>query len=697
MLRTAKWTIGVAVVDGLILLLLAWLVPGFWLAGVWAAVAMAVVGLGVGALLWPAMYRAAARLHALVFPVLAFAVTGGAVVITAALVNLVDPDSVSIASFRTALVVAMLLTVANTVGAVLFGLDDQRMYDRFVTSQIRHMVATGERSDIPGVVFVEIDGLAEPIMRRAIADGYMPTAKRWLESGSHLLRTWEPDLSSQTSASQAGILLGSNEGIPAFRWWDKPAGTLMVSSKVSTARALEARLSTGRGLLVGGASRWNVFSGDAADALGTYSRIGQDGSGGQRGYFAYLSNPYSVARTATLFVTDVVRELVEATRQVVAGARPRIRRGVRYAFIRAGTTVLLQEAAAFMLTADMYRGVPVVYTTFFGYDEVAHHSGIDRIDAMKVLRSIDRVLAHLERIAADAPRPYHLVVLSDHGQSQGATFRQRYGKTLARLVDELCQTPRGVGAVGSGDEGLAGINTALAEAIQRDTRAMRLARRLMRNRTSEGQLALGPDQREAGAAAASAMHERDIVVVASGNLGLISFPRVAERMTLEQIAEAFPGLVPGLASHPGIGFVMVRSAADGAVVLGRDGIYFLDDDHVAGQNPLSSFGANAARHLARTDGFANAPDILVMSMTDTVTGEVAAFEELVGSHGGLGGPQTEPFVLYPASLPAGPDGQIVGAAALHRVLKTWVPAAGDDAGVEAGIVQRPAAAPSPSA
>jgi hypothetical protein len=75
--------------------------------------------------------------------------------------------------------------------------------------------------------------------------------------------------------------------------------------------------------------------------------------------------------------------------------------------------------------------------------------------------------------------------------------------------------------------------------------------------------------------------------------------------------------------------------------------------------------------LKRTDGFPNAPDILVMSLYRPETGEVAAFEELVGSHGGLGGPQTHPFVLYPVMLPIDP-GPIVGAAALHTQLKTWV-------------------------
>jgi hypothetical protein len=77
------------------------------------------------------------------------------------------------------------------------------------------------------------------------------------------------------------------------------------------------------------------------------------------------------------------------------------------------------------------------------------------------------------------------------------------------------------------------------------------------------------------------------------------------------------------------------------------------------------------QHLRRTDSFPDVPDVLVNSMYDPRTGEVAAFEELVGSHGGLGGYQTQPFLLYPAWLEA-PSSQIVGAAGVYAVLKGWI-------------------------
>jgi hypothetical protein len=289
-----------------------------------------------------------------------------------------------------------------------------------------------------------------------------------------------------------------------------------------------------------------------------------------------------------------------------------------------------------------------------------------------VLRKLDRLFAHLERAARAAPRPYRLVVLSDHGQSMGATFKQRYGKTLGELVDELIAEDYRVAAPLPADEGVGNINAALTEAIQSDSRTARLVRRTLQSRVKAGEVAIGTADSELEQDASAEALAHDVIVLASGNLGLLSFTQWRERMTYEQIADTFPGLVPGLINHPGISFILVHGEADGGLVIGPGGVRYLDHDYAAGVDPLAAFDPNAARHLKRTDSFATAPDILVISMVDHATGEVAAFEELVGCHGGLGGPQTHPFVLYPADLPRDPTQPIVGAAGLHAVLKGWV-------------------------
>jgi hypothetical protein len=164
--------------------------------------------------------------------------------------------------------------------------------------------------------------------------------------------------------------------------------------------------------------------------------------------------------------------------------------------------------------------------------------------------------------------------------------------------------------------------------------------------------------------------ETTVIALASGNLGLISFTQWDHRMSLEEIDEAFPEVVPGLVAHEGVGFAMIRSEKDGAVVIGENGRYYLEDDRIEGENPLALFGPRAAQHLRRTDSFPNCPDILVNSYYDPEKNEGCAFEELIGFHGGLGGTQTQPFLLHPAELKV--DGELVGAADVYKTCKGWL-------------------------
>lgn len=647
------------------LALLAWLLPGFSFGDPDSVVATALLMTGAQTLAWPTIYRLAGLIHPLLFPIVTFLLVGVVVIVASDLQDGMGLGKVHVDGLPTAVLVAVGLTGGSTLLGAFFSLQDEDAFDWFVTRPLLHAYAGSPRSTDPGTMFLEIDGLAAPVLRRAIAEGYLPTFARWLDEGSHRLVQWEPDLSSQTSASQAGILLGHNDDIPAFRWYDKETRRIVLSSRMGTARDLERTLSSGDGLLVGGASRWNVFSGDAADSICTFSTVGVRGRGRTERYLAYFTNPYTLPRAVGLFTGDIVRERWQAWRQVRRGERPRIHRGLVYALVRAATTTVMQEAAIFMLLGDMARGVPVAYTTFFAYDEVAHHSGIDRPDAFKTLAKLDEAFSRLERAAARAARPYHLVVLSDHGQSMGATFSQRAGESLAQLVRRSVAEDASVTADLRPRENLGRVGVALDEVIRVDHRLGRLLQRALRRHTVDGNLTLDRDD-------PTAAHETDVVVLASGSLGLISFPGETGRLTHERIVATYPDLLPALVGHEAIAFVMVRSESRGALAIGASGSHAVETGRVEGEDPLTDYGPHAAAHLRRTDSFANAPDILVMGRYDPATDEVPAFEELVGSHGGLGGAQTQPFVLHPAELDPG-DAPIVGAVALHRVLVGWTP------------------------
>jgi hypothetical protein len=164
--------------------------------------------------------------------------------------------------------------------------------------------------------------------------------------------------------------------------------------------------------------------------------------------------------------------------------------------------------------------------------------------------------------------------------------------------------------------------------------------------------------------------DRDVVVLGSGNLGLVYLMEERRRLTLEEIDDRHPDLLPALRRHPHVGWLLVRSSAAGPVVLGAKGARYLRDDRVEGEDPLAPFSPTAPRHLLRSDGFEHVADIMVGSFYDPVLEEGCAFEELISFHGGLGGPQTRPFILHPSRLPL-PEPPLVGAAAVHEVLSSW--------------------------
>ena len=551
------------------------------------------------------------------------------------------PEYITVDSFGDAFLAAIIMAGISIVLQVVLGVNDDDQYSLRVTRRVARRQGVEAHTDVPGIVYLEIDGLAAPVLRRAMRDGNAPNMARWVAEEGYELAEWEPDLSSQTGASQAGILLGSNEDIPAFRWVEKETGTLKTCSAPADCAEIERRLATGKGLLTaGGASRGNLLSGEAEEVILTVSRVEAE-KGPNPGYRAFFANGFNVSRALALFFWEVMLEWTAAVRAARRDVRPRGHRGGAYPLIRAGMCVIVRDLVVFGILSDMMRGRPAVYATFASYDEVAHHSGLERADTLEALRKLDQQFGRIERARRYAPRPYEIVVLSDHGQTQGATFKQRNGYGLADLVSRSLSGGTAT-ALATGDENDAMVGHAVKEAT-----------------------GTARDDEPKGAVLG-----RDVVVLASGNLGLVYLLEEPRRMTLEEIEERHPDLLPALREHPHIGFVLVRSSAQGPVVLGAQGTHNLADGRVLGDDPLATFSPNAARHLARTDGFPHAPDILVNSFYDPQLDEGCAFEELISFHGGLGGTQTRPFVLHPASLPA-PDEPIVGAASVHSLLAGW--------------------------
>ena len=630
-------------------LLLSWALTA---ASLWVAAAILpgvdIVGTG-GAFLVAAVV---AVLNALLPPLLAalrlpFMLALGFLLILVAnafvlkLASDVLENTFAVDNFGWALLAALLVAAVSVVLEVIFGTNDDDTYTLRVVQRIARRQGGAERTDVPGIIYLEIDGLALPVLRRAMRDGNASNMARWLAEDTHGLTEWETDLSSQTGASQAGILLGSNDDIPAFRWVDKESGMLTACSAPDDCAQIERDRATGIGLLVdGGASRGNLLSGEAEEVILTVSRMEAE-KHANPGYRAFFANGFNVTRALVLFGWEVLLEWTAALRAIRRDVHPRGHRGGIYPFMRGAMCVIVRDLIVYGVLTDMMRGRPAVYATFSSYDEVAHHSGLERADTLEALRKLDQQFGRIDRARRYAPRPYEIVVLSDHGQTQGATFKQRNGYGLDELVERSLEHGT-VKEVAGGDEQDSMVGLAVGEAT-------------------------GKEQSKSSKKDVS---DQQVVVLGSGTLGLISLMEEPRRLTLEELDERHPRLIPTLRAHPHIGWLLVRSSERGPVALGSAGAHYLAEGTVEGEDPLAMFSANAPRHLLRTDGFPHVADIMVGSFYDPDLEEGCAFEELISFHGGLGGPQTQPFILYPVVLPR-PDGAIVGAERVHGVLAGW--------------------------
>jgi hypothetical protein len=351
-------------------------------------------------------------------------------------------------------------------------------------------------------------------------------------------------------------------------------------------------------------------------------------------------NVFYVTRTLVLFGWEVILEWTSALRAKRRDVRPRGHRGGIYPFMRGALCVFVRDLIVSGVLTDMMRGRPAVYATFSSYDEVAHHSGLERADTTEALRKLDDHFAEIERACRYAPRPYEIVVLSDHGQTQGATFKQRNGYGLDELV-ERSLSQGDVAGIAGGDEQNSMVGLAVSEATGKKPKRPK-----------------------------NDVSDRDVVVLGSGNLGLVYLMEERRRLTLEEIEERHPKLIPALREHPHVGWLLVRSSKDGAVALGAGGAHYLADGRIEGEDPLAPFSPTAPSHLLRTDGFQHVGDIMVGSFYDPELDEGCAFEELICFHGGIGGPQTRPFILHPAHLEVPPD-PVIGAASVHGILASW--------------------------
>jgi len=592
--------------------------------------------------------------------------------------------SVVIVNLHDALLASLVMTSIATPVVSLLGLDEAYpLYQILLFRLGRRWWSRPTRPVRAGLLILQIDGLSYRSLVHVLQQGRLPTLTALLARRTHRVHRWFCGLPSNTPAVQAGFFYGDRFDVPGYRWFDRATQAYRVVSRPEDARILEDRVAAGRaGLLAGGSAINTLLSGGAQKRLLTVTAMGAASSDARRGERAdinlFLLSPNAYTHAVFAAAWDWVAGFALGLAGLLRRGRPRLRRlPVRMAQGGA-VNAFLRSVSFFLIRQDIARGVPVIYSNYVAYDDVAHVTAPTSPAAQAALAAFDRNLRQLRRFARrSSPLAYEVLVLSDHGHTPSIPFRLLYGRTLGEVLADLAgQTVSEEAVAGPEAFYLDSLLTELELGQPRRRWTVRrgrgaeagLRRRSLRNAPTWRRRLTFDSPPAARENAAPGAPPPELAVSVSGCLAHVYVKGRREPLVLEEVMACYPGLVPSLAAHPGIGFVAAMREFGDAVAIGRDGVRNLITGQVAGRlDPLASYGDTQAlaQELAQLLSYPSSGDLVINGAWLADSEQVVVLEEQLSSHGGLGGPQTEPFVILPASWRTRP-GDLCSPEALHR-------------------------------
>ncbi len=504
-----------------------------------------------------------------------------------------------------------------------------------------------------GFVGIQIDGLAFSFLRQALDRGYLPHLERYLRRG-HKLAEYHAGLPSTTPAAQATIFYGNDHGIPAFRWFEKATGQVISCNDLDHVQLFREKLFRGeKGVLAGGSSYSNILDGGAARSIFTVSSPHPQTLFGRLGGMRFLLIMlFSPLRTCRMFFASILEFWANRKDEWYhrRGAKWRTHEGL-FPMVRIFCNVILRELQTFGVISDVYTGVPRIYTTYSGYDEIAHHFGPASWPALKNLQYIDRRIGEIIR-AMDhvAGADYLLVILSDHGQTPGYPFENRFGATLGDAVSGFLQENQ-TASISSGPMEVSSAQIdLLQDALDSNThtwrqRLYRHTKRYVQSRIR----ALVPETLKIDP-------EGGVVITYSSSLAHLYITGSSERLSWQAVEEAQPLLLRFLQRHKGIGFVVARgNSAEEVCIFHAKGRLDLEPGlrtKQADREFLRPYGIPEylVEELYRFGCGNLCGDLILFGALDEEG--IACFDDQIGGHGSVGGEQSRPFFILPIGHPA---------------------------------------------
>ncbi len=333
----------------------------------------------------------------------------------------------------------------------------RRARRRFSRSEwaIRHLGLTPSHgtSEKPGLLLIQVDGLARSQLEKALDQGRMPFLRHLIRRNGYELHTFYPGLPSTTPAVQAELFYGARSTVPAFCFLDRRQQSLSIMFTPACAKEREAACAAkATGLLEGGSSWSNIYTGGAGQAESHFC-IATNGLGDMwrtgkiRNIFVFslLQLPALLRILALLAV-----EFGAAWRAALRGIRHGRRPGLEFSMILSRVFIAtgLRELIRIGGKVDVARGLPIVHVNFVGYDEHAHRRGPGSRFALRSLRAIDRAIKGLWREAQKSTRrDYSVWIYSDHGQEHARSFALEFPGGVERIVREIYDAVRATAPV----------------------------------------------------------------------------------------------------------------------------------------------------------------------------------------------------------------------------------------------------------
>lgn len=480
--------------------------------------------------------------------------------------------------------------------------------------------ARTESTAEPGILLIQIDGLALVQLKQALARGKMPFLQGLLQNQQYRLDSLYSGLPSSTPAVQAELFYGVPTAIPAIRYLSRQTGDDCLMLNPLQVKQFIGELKRGHsGLLQNGSSYSNIYVGGASNARYCIENLEPKNLINQQRPFEtvwiFLQHLGKVLRIIGLSLVESVVALIDLWKGLLQ--KQHIFKEIKFVPTRIWLCVILREFIRFWVKRDIFKGVPIICANFVGYDEHAHRRSPGSAFAHWSLAGIDGVLRDIHHKANQSKRrSYRLLIYSDHGQEAVVPYMTETGRSLSEGIRQAFA-----------DSDLALYDVVWTEEKLGAASFFRRGRKLIRTvrKTGGGKPARG----------------EQIVVTALGPLGHIYLPSRPSSGAMADMAR-------NLVDTARIPLVIYRQAEGSLLAVNSAGSWPLPEAAVSVLGPDHPYLTEAAGDLVRLAEHPDAGDFVISGWRPT--GQSVSFPLENGAHGGPGSHECEGFLLLPQAM-----------------------------------------------